>query len=131
MAVYGRASMTTMDVAVRASTYGKTPTDLIARVNEFTRGERRRRGARAALPFFGIGCAMLVVPPHILWLLIWSTVAIFTGRRRYRQEREFLSLAGACPECGQAEPPLDLPEALPAIQRCKSCGAFLKLETAA
>ena len=122
--------MTTMDLTVRASTYGKTPTALVARVNEFTRCERRRRGARAALPFFGIGFAMLLVPPHILWLLVWSTVAIFTGRRRYRQEREFLSLSGACPDCGQTEP-LDLPEALPAIQRCKSCGAFLKLEPAA
>ena len=122
--------MTTMDLTVRATTYGKTPTALVARVNEFTPGERRRRGARAALPFFGIGCALLFVPPHIVWLLLWSTVAIVTGRRRYRQEREFLSLSGPCPDCGQREP-VDPPDALPAIQRCKSCGAFLKLETAA
>jgi hypothetical protein len=112
---------------VRASTYGKEPTRLAARVNEFTRGERLRRGIRAFLPFFGAGCALLLVPPHVLWLALWTTVGVVFGRKRYRQEREFVSLSGACPGCGKDEN-LKLPESLPAIQRCPVCGSFLKLE---
>jgi hypothetical protein len=119
--------MTTSDVVVRASTYGKTPTQLSARVNDFTRGERMRRGFRSFLPFFGAGCALLLVPPHVVWLATWTTVGVVFGRKRYRQEREFVSLSGKCPECGKAEN-LKLPESLPAIQRCSACGAFLKLE---
>jgi hypothetical protein len=119
--------MTTLDLTVRASTYGKTPSDLTARVNEFTKRERMRRGLRAFLPFFGAGCGLLLVPPHVVWLLLWTSVGIVFGRKRYRQEREFVSLTGVCPGCGKPEP-VDLPEVLPAIQRCKSCGSFLKLE---
>ncbi|MFI5316536.1 MAG: hypothetical protein ACHQ6T_12610 [Myxococcota bacterium] len=119
--------MTTADLSVRASTYGKEPTQLSARVNEFTRRERARRGFRAFLPFFGAGCVLLLVPPHVLWLAIWTSVGIVYGRKRYRLEREFVSLAGKCPDCGKEEP-RKLPESLPAIQRCPACGAFLKLE---
>jgi len=119
--------VTTSDVVVRASTYGKTPTELAARVNDFTRGERARRGIRAFLPFFGAGCALLVVPPHVVWLATWTTVGIVFGRKRYRQEREFVSISGKCPDCQKAED-LKPPESLPAIQRCSACGAFLKLE---
>jgi len=118
--------MTTMDLTVQATTYGKPPSALAARVNEFTRGERMRRGARAALPYVGAGCGMLIVPPHILWLLLCTTIGVLIGRKRYKLDREFLSLTGACPDCGKSEP-VDLPESLPVIQRCKSCGAFLKL----
>ena len=118
--------MTTVDLTVRASTYGKTPTDLVARVHEFTQRERLRRGARAFLPFFGAGCGLLLVPPHVVWLLLWTSVGIVFGRKRYRQAREFVSLQGVCPDCGKPEP-VALPEALPAIERCKSCGSFLKL----
>lgn len=119
--------MTSADVLVRASTYGKTPTHFAARVNDFTRRERLVRGLRAFLPFFGAGCALLLVPPHVVWLATWTTVGIVFGRKRYKQEREFVSLSGSCPECGKSEN-LKLPDALPAIQRCVACGAFLKLE---
>lgn len=119
--------MTTTDLLVRASTYGKTPTQLAARVNDFTRGERAKRGVRAFLPYFGAGCALAVVPPHVPWLALWTTVGIVFGRKRYRQEREFVSLSGECPECQRTEN-LKPPESLPAILRCAACGAFLKLE---
>ncbi|HTO09332.1 MAG TPA: hypothetical protein VMR86_19930 [Myxococcota bacterium] len=119
--------MTTLDLTIRASTYGKTPTALSARVHEFTRAERVRRGLRAFLPWFGAGCGMLILPPHVVWLATWTTVGVVFGRKRYRQLREFVSLRGACPDCGKTED-LKLPDALPAIQRCASCGAFLKLE---
>lgn len=121
--------MTTADVLVRASTYGKTPTEFAARVHEFTRRERARRGLRAFLPYFGAGCALLLVPPHVVWLALWTTVGIVFGRKRYRLEREIVSLQGSCPDCGGADP-VKIPESLPAIQRCAKCGAFLKLEPA-
>jgi len=122
--------VTSADVLVRASTYGKTPTHFAARVNDFTRRERMLRGLRAFLPYFGAGCALLLVPPHIVWLATWTTVGIVFGRKRYKQAREFVSLSGSCPSCGKPEK-LKLPEALPAIQRCADCGAFLKLEDTA
>jgi hypothetical protein len=120
--------MTTLDLTVRATTFGKPPSDFAARVNEFTRRERVRRGARVFLPYFGVGCSLLIVPPHVLWLLLCTTLGFLIGRRRYKLEREFLSLTGTCPDCGKSEA-LDLPEVLPVIQRCKLCGAFLKLES--
>jgi hypothetical protein len=119
--------VTSADVLVRASTYGKTPTHFAARVNDYTQRERMMRGLRAFLPYFGAGCALLFVPPHVVWLATWTTVGLVFGRKRYKQEREFVSLSGNCPECGKTEN-LKLPEALPAIQRCADCGAFLKLE---
>jgi hypothetical protein len=119
--------LTTLDLTIRASTYGKTPTALSARAHEFSRPERMRRGFRAFLPYFGAGCVLLFVPPHIVWLLLWTTVGVVFGRKRYRQLREYVSLRGACPDCGKTED-LKLPDALPTIQRCAACGAFLKLE---
>lgn len=119
--------MTTVDLRVRASTYGKDPTELAARAREYTRAERARRGLRAFLPFFGAGCAMLIVPPHVLWLAIWTTVGVVRGRKTFRTERELVSLSGCCPDCGRTAE-LKPPDALPAIQRCEGCGAFLKLE---
>src|SRR5262245_17002802 len=122
--------MTTLDFSVRASTYGKTPTHFAARVTEFTPSERARRGVRAFLPYFGTGCVLLLCPPHLVWLALWTTVGVVFGRKRYNQEREFVSLVGDCPDCGKNES-LKPPDALPAIQRCVECGAFLKLEDAA
>jgi hypothetical protein len=122
--------VTSADVLVRASTYGKTPTHFAARVNDYTRRERALRGLRAFLPYFGAGCALLFVPPHVVWLATWTVVGIVFGRRRYKQEREFVSLSGSCPECGKADD-LKPPDALPAIQRCVACGAFVKLEDTA
>ena len=119
--------MMTLDLTVRASTYGKPPADLAARVNEFTKRERLRRGARAFLPFFGAGCGLLLVPPHIaLAPALDDRRGSCSGGGATGSEREFVSLTGACPDCGKPEP-VDLPEALPAIQRCKGCGSFLKL----
>ena len=92
--VWSGSVMTTLDLTVRASTYGKPPTDLAARVNEFSKRERMQRGGRAFLPFFAAGCGLLLVPPHVVWLLLWTSVGIVFGRQRYRQEREFVSLRG-------------------------------------
>jgi len=76
---------------------------------------------------FGIACAVLLIPPHIPWFTLTAIVAMVQGVRRYRQEREFVSLSGSCPDCGKREA-LKLPDSLPAIQRCAECGSFLKLE---
>jgi len=119
--------MTTLDLTLRASTYGKTPTPIAARVHEFSRKERVRGGVRAFLPYFGAGCVLLFCPPHVLWLILWTTIGVVFGRKRYRQLREYVSMRGACPDCGK-DHDLKPPDALPAIQRCESCGAFLKLE---
>lgn len=119
--------MTVLDLKVRASTYGKTPTELAARANEFTQPERMRRGLRAFAPVFGVACGVLFVPPHLPWFTIATIVAIVIGRRKYRQLREFVSLRGSCPGCGK-EDELKPPDSLPVIQRCAHCGSFLKLE---
>jgi ribosomal protein S27E len=47
--------------------------------------------------------------------------------QRYRQTAEILELRGGCPECAN-EQAIAPPSALPSIQRCPACGAFLKLE---
>jgi hypothetical protein len=122
--------VTTHELRVRASTYGKEPTELAATANEFGPRDRMKRGLRAFLPFFGAGCALLLIPPHVVWLLLWTTVGIVQGRKRYRQPRELVSLSGTCPGCG-ASGDLPKPDSLPAIQRCAQCGAFLKLEAVA
>jgi len=119
--------LTTLDLPIRASTYGKEPTELTARVHDYTRPERMRRGLRAAAPVFGVACCVLLLPPHIPWFTITSIVAIVTGIRQFRREREYVSLTGACPACGKADD-LTPPESLPKIQRCSACGSFLKLE---
>jgi hypothetical protein len=119
--------MTTHDVRVRASTYGKEPTWLAATINEFNARDRMRRGFRAYLPCLGAACVVLLLPPHILWFLLANIVGLVQGRRRYNEPREIVSLAGACPSCGAAGD-LPKPAALPAIQRCAQCGEFLKLE---
>jgi hypothetical protein len=120
-------ALTALDLRVRASTYGKTPSELLARVQDYTRSERMRRGLRAFAPVFGGACGVLFIPPHIPWFTITTIVAIAIGRRKYNQVREFVSLRGTCPGCGK-EDDLKLPDSLPVIQRCVHCGSFLKLE---
>jgi hypothetical protein len=119
--------LTTLDLHVRASTYGKTPTEFLARAHDYTRPERMRRGLRAFGPVFGGACCVLFLPPHLPWFTITTIVAIVMGRRKYNQAREIVSLTGACPDCGK-EQEMKPPDAFPAIQRCAACGSFLKLE---
>jgi len=119
--------LTVLDLTVRASTYGKTPTELLGRAHDYTRSERMRRGLRAFAPVFGGACCVLFIPPHIPWFTLTTIVALVIGRRKYSQTREFVSLHGVCPGCGK-EDDLKLPDALPVIQRCVHCGSFLKLE---
>jgi hypothetical protein len=119
--------LTVLDLNVRAATYGKEPTSLVARVHDFTRSERARRGLRAFAPVFGGACCVLLVPPHLPWFTITTIVGLVIGRRKYQQEREFVSLRGECPSCGKIED-LKPPQSLPTIQRCAECGSFLKLE---
>jgi hypothetical protein len=121
--------VTTVELGVRASTHGSEPSLLVARANEFTPRERVRRGIRAFLPLFAAGLGLVILPPHLLWLIGWTAVGAVAGRRRYRQERELVSLAGSCPECRETIE-LDPPERLPKLQRCPACGAFLALELA-
>jgi len=115
------------EASVRASTYGKEPSRFAAKIAEYGGGERLRRGFRRFLPVFGTGCALLIIPPHVLWLAGFTITALILAVQRYRQKVEILALEGRCPGCG-AEQPVELPPALPAIQRCSGCGAFLKLE---
>ena len=121
--------METRELALQASTWGHAPADWRARVNEFEPRERARRGLRAGLPYLAVGVGLLILPPHLLWLIGCGIVGVVTGRRRWRQVREFLAIEGRCPGCA-ADPKPQLPDALPAIQRCAACGAFLKLELA-
>jgi hypothetical protein len=120
--------VTIAEVSVRASTYGREPTRLAARIAEYGRGDRLQRALRRFLPLFGVGCALLLIPPHVLWLAGFTLTGSVLALQRYRQEREILALMGLCPGC-TAEQTLEPPATLPAIQRCPGCGAFLKLET--
>lgn len=86
-----------------------------------------RRALRRFLPVFGAGCALLVIPPHVLWLAGFTLTGSVLALQRYRQEREILELCGLCPGCSAVQT-LAPPATLPAIQRCPGCGAFLKLE---
>lgn len=119
--------MAIREVSVRASTYGTEPTRLVARIAEYGRSDRLRRALRRFLPIFAAGCALLLIPPHVVWLAGFTVTGAVLAFQRYRQEREILELGGPCPGC-EAEQTLDPPALLPAIQRCPACGAFLKLE---
>jgi hypothetical protein len=115
------------DVRIRASTHGHAPAELRARIAEFARRDRARRALRRFLPIFGAGCGALFIPPHVLWISLFTFTGAVLAVQRFRQPREILELAGPCPECA-SEQSLAPPQALPAIQRCPGCGAFLKLE---
>jgi hypothetical protein len=119
--------MTIVEVGVSASTHGHEPTRLAAKIAEYGRGDRFRRALRRFLPIFGVGCACLLIPPHVPWLLGFTLVGSVLATQRLKQASEILSLAGTCPGCA-AEQTLDPPLELPAIKRCPGCGAFLKLE---
>jgi hypothetical protein len=119
--------MDTRDVRLRATTHGFEPSKLAARISEFDKRDRARRALRRFLPVFGAGCVMLVIPPHVLWLAAFTLTGSVLALQRYREQREILEVRGRCPACA-AEQALEPPSALPAIQRCPGCGAFLKLE---
>ena len=122
--------MTVREVGLNASTHGKAPTRLRARIAEYDRGDRIRRGFRRFLPIFGCACLVVLIPPHVPWFTIVSITAIVLGLQTYRQTREVLEVDGTCPDCAKVQS-FALPPQLPAIQRCAECGAFLKLEEAA
>jgi hypothetical protein len=119
--------VTIREAAVRASTHGKEPARFSARMASYTRGDRARRALRRFLPIFGVGCLVVVIPPHIPWITGFTLTGLVLGLQRYRQAGEILELRGGCPECA-SEQQLEPPAGLPAIQRCPGCGAFLKLE---
>jgi len=119
--------VTICEVRLRASTHGKAPTQFAARISTFTRGDRARRALRRFLPVFGVGCALLLVPPHVLWFAGFTLTGSVLALQRYREQRKILAVAGRCPDCA-SEQVLAPPAALPAILRCPGCGAFLKLE---
>lgn len=119
--------MVVREAVVTASTYGHEPARLSARIAEFARRDRARRAMRRFLPIFGSAFGVLLIPPHVVW---WALVTVTGGvlaLQRFRQQREILELSGPCPECSASQT-LAPPAALPAIQRCPGCGAFLKLE---
>jgi hypothetical protein len=70
---------------------------------------------------------VLLVPPHLIWWTIVTATGAVLALQRFRQRAEILELSGPCPDCA-AQQSLAPPHALPAIQRCPQCGAFLKLE---
>ena len=121
--------MTVREVSLRASTHGAEPTKFAARISEYTRRDRARRAFRRFLPVFGTGCALLFIPPHVLWLLGFTLTGSVLALQRYREEREIHEIRGRCPGCA-TDQSLEPPATLPAIQRCPGCGAFLKLEEA-
>jgi len=115
------------DARIRASTHGHAPAELRARIAEYARRDRARRAFRRFLPVFGAAFGVLLIPPHVVWFSLFTLTGAVLAVQRYRQPREILELVGACPECA-VEQSLAPPAALPAIQRCPGCGAFLKLE---
>jgi hypothetical protein len=122
--------MVVREAAVRASTYGHEPAQLRARIAEYARADRARRAFRRFLPIFGAACGVLLIPPHLVWWAIVTIAGSVLALQRFRQRAEILELSGPCPDCA-AQQTLPPPDALPAIQRCPSCGAFLKLEEVA
>jgi len=122
--------VTIREAHVRASTHGKEPARFNARIASYTRGDRLRRAVRRFLPIFGAGCLVIFIPPHIPWITGFTVTGLVLGFQRYRQAVEILELHGVCPDC-VTEQKLAPPTALPAIQRCPGCGAFLKLEEVA
>jgi hypothetical protein len=119
--------MTTIEVPVSASTYGRAPARYVARVAQYDRRDRLRRAARVFFPLLGVGTLLVVVPPHVLTLAAFTVVASVLGARRLRERSEILSVDGACPDCA-APKTLAVPRGLPAILPCAACGAFVKLE---
>jgi len=119
--------VTIRETHVRASTHGKQPASFNARIASYTRGDRLRRAVRRFLPIFGVGCLVVVIPPHIPWITGFTLTGLVLALQRYRQAGEILELRGGCPDCA-SEQALAPPSTLPAIQRCPGCGAFLKLE---
>jgi hypothetical protein len=119
--------MTTIELPLSASTYGREPARCVARVAQYDRGDRVRRAARVFFPLLGVGTVLVVVPPHVLTLAAFAIVASVLGARRLRERSEILSIDGACPDCAAPET-LAVPRGLPAILPCAACGAFVKLE---
>ncbi len=119
--------MVSRELSLRASTHGFEPAQFAALVHEFSARDRARRALRRFLPVFGAGCAALLIPPHVVWLLAFTATGGVLALQRYREEREILDVRGRCPACA-GEQALASPRTLPAIQRCPGCGAFLKLE---
>ncbi len=122
--------MVVREAVVRASSYGHEPAQPSARIAEYTRGDRARRAFRRFLPVFGAAFGVLLIPPHVVWWTLFTVTGGVLALQRYRQQREILELSGRCPECS-GDQTLRPPDALPAIQRCPGCGAFLKLEEVA
>lgn len=119
--------MTIREAPVRASTHGRDPARFTARIASYTRADRLRRAVRRFLPIFGTGCLVVFIPPHIPWITGFTLTGLVLALQRYRQAGEILELRGGCPECS-TEQEIAPPAALPSIQRCPGCGAFLKLE---
>ena len=116
-------------MSLRTTTHGFEPARFAAQVDEFTRGDRARRALRRFLPIFGVALCVVLIPPHVPWISAVTITGAVLAYQRYREEREILDVRGHCPACA-AEQTLESPKALPAIQRCPGCGAFLKLEEA-
>jgi hypothetical protein len=115
------------DIAVRATTYEKPPALLRARVAELDPRDRLRRAARAFFPVFGVGCALLFIPPHLLSFTVCAAIATTRAIRRQRETRLIEALEGPCPGCA-VEQRYDPPARLPHILRCPRCGSFLTVE---
>jgi hypothetical protein len=122
--------MVVREAVVRASTYGHEPAALRARIAEYARADRARRAFRRFLPIFGAACGVLIIPPHVIWWGIVTLTGSVLALQRFRQRAEILELSGPCPDCA-VQQTLAPPHTLPAIQRCPSCGSFLKLEEVA
>jgi hypothetical protein len=122
---------TAVERALRATTYGKSPTSLTARLTEFERSERLRRAGAIFLPLFGAALFSLFIPAwHFVGVPGFLTLAFVLGRGRLLEAAAVDSLEGTCPSCGV--PQHFAPQAkfeLPVTLRCPGCSAFVKLES--
>ena len=115
---------------LRAETYGKPPSRVLARVTEFDRAARLRRAASIFFPLLGGALLALPIPAvHLAAVPGLLIAGIVLGIQRLRQTSRLERLAGPCPGCASdQEFPTPARLVLPLTLRCPSCGEFVKLE---
>ncbi len=81
--------------------FGATPTPAILSVQHRPPAERALRTGGSLLGGFAAAAAMALVPPHIPWILGWSSAGIYFAVRWAREDVSLLGARGECPRCHQ------------------------------